>query len=129
MFTDLHFTLTLGKRTKDLSYLSHKNCFISHVWVEFNTQPPTLMAAKTTSFKYSFGGGQFEPDLPGQFAPDSGGQLRPDRGGHIERIFHIMFIIAGHRPDDGAYGWCGLLADFLLVYLRRRKLLFLFIII
>ncbi len=45
------------------------------------------MAAKTTSFKYSFGGGQFEPDLPGQFAPDSGGQLRPDRGGHIERIF------------------------------------------
>jgi len=45
------------------------------------------MAIKTTSFKYSLGGGQFEPDLPGQFAPDWGGQVRPDLGGHIERIF------------------------------------------
>ena len=45
------------------------------------------MAVKTTSFKYSLGGGQFEPDLPGQFDPDLGGQLRPERGGHIERIF------------------------------------------
>jgi len=47
------------------------------------------MAVKTTSFKYSLGGGQFAPDLGGQFAPDSGGQLRPDRGGHIERIFQL----------------------------------------
>jgi hypothetical protein len=36
------------------------------------------MAVKTTSFKYSLGGGQFEPDLPDQFAPDLDGQLRPD---------------------------------------------------
>lgn len=48
------------------------------------------MAVKTTSCKYSLGGGQFEPDLPGQFAPDWGGQLRPERGGHIERIFHTV---------------------------------------
>lgn len=47
------------------------------------------MAVKTTSFKYSLWGGQFEPDLPGQFAPDWGGQVRPDLGGHIERIFHL----------------------------------------
>jgi hypothetical protein len=50
------------------------------------------MAVKTTSFKYSLGGGQFEPDLPGQFAPDLGGQLRPERGGHIERIFHCVHL-------------------------------------
>jgi hypothetical protein len=46
------------------------------------------MAVKTTTFKNSLGGGQFEPDKGGQFAPDSHGQLRPDKGGHIERIFH-----------------------------------------
>ena len=53
----------------------------------FNTQPQTLMAIKTTSFKYSLGGGQFAPDLPGQFAPDLDGQLRAERGGHYHRIF------------------------------------------
>jgi hypothetical protein len=47
------------------------------------------MAIKTTSFKYSLGGGQFQPDLPGQFAPIWGGQLQPDLPGHIERIFHL----------------------------------------
>ena len=61
----------------------------------FSTQPQTLMAVKTTSFKYSLGGGQFAPDLPGQFAPDWGGQLRPDRGGHIERIFHKTIEFEG----------------------------------
>lgn len=33
------------------------------------------MAVKTTSFKYSLWGGQFEPDLPDQFAPGWGGQV------------------------------------------------------
>jgi hypothetical protein len=51
------------------------------------------MAVKTTSFKYSLWGGQFEPDLPGQFAPDWGGQVRPDLGGHIERIFQLSHIM------------------------------------
>ena len=32
-----------------------------------------------------------------------------------------MVIIAGQRPGDGAYGWGGWLADFLLVNLRRRN--------
>ena len=61
------------------------------------------MAAKTTSFKYSLGGGQFEPDLPGQFAPDSGGQLRPDRGGHIERIFQSHRLISWHTNESIKY--------------------------
>ena len=54
---------------------------------EFSTQPPTFVAVKTTSFKSSLRGGQFEPESGGQFAPELGGQLRPESGGHIDRNF------------------------------------------
>ncbi len=54
---------------------------------EFNNQPPTFTAVKTTSLNYNSKGGQFEPDKGGQFAPDLGGHFQPDRGGQFDRIF------------------------------------------